>query len=277
MTASTGTTPGRPLLELDDVTVNFGGVKALSALTFAVDQGDVVALVGPNGAGKTTTLNAIGGLIRRNLTGRVTLDGHAIHHLTAAEVARLRIARSFQHPPLLDKETVLENVMLGANLRQGYGLLDQYVRWGKVRRAESSLLSDAYDNLRLLGIESSAQKFAGSVPYAVSKLADIARALLMRPRLLLLDEPTSGLGSGERAIVVEAISRIREAREITVVLVEHHMEMVREVADVVVGLQAGTAVKVGTPSEVLDAAEFRVALVGRRNEVVGAVPAPEQG
>lgn len=276
MTATQDLVPA-PSLRLDDVSVTFGGVKALVGMTFHVEEGAVAALVGPNGAGKTTILNAIGGIVRRRLTGVVELGGDPIHSLPAAAIARLGVARSFQHPPLLEKETVIENVMLGANLRLGYGLADQYFRWGKVRKAESELLAEAYENLRLLGIEASAGKQAGSVPYAVSKLADIARAMLMGPRLLLLDEPTSGLRSSERATVVEAIQRIRQTRRTTVVLVEHHMEMVRELADMVVGLQAGTAVLVGTPSEVLDAPEFRVALVGHRNEDPGGVALAQEG
>ncbi|NGP08676.1 ATP-binding cassette domain-containing protein [Rhodococcus sp. 14C212] len=255
-------------LRLEKVSARFGGVQALSELSFVAEPGAVVSLVGPNGAGKSTTLNAVNGLLGSRLTGTVLLSGSSIEGLRPPEVARRGVARSFQHPPLLPSETVLENVMAGAHLRMGYRLIDQLFRWRSVSRTERPMQEEAMLLLESMKIADLADQTCGSLPYAATKMVDIARAMLMQPALLLLDEPTSGLGVSEQSAVVEAIAGLKDAGTTTIVLVEHHMEIVRALSDTVVGLQAGRALAVGSPAEVLDSEEFRAALVGSHRDEV---------
>jgi branched-chain amino acid transport system ATP-binding protein len=259
-------------LRLDSVGMRFGGVTALDDLSFVAEPGTVVSLIGPNGAGKSTALNAVNGLLGARLTGKVFFGSEQLQRLRPAEVARRGVARSFQHPPLLRSETVLENVLAGAHLRLRYRLIDQLVRWRSVAREERPLRDEAMLLLESMGIDGLAAQTCDSLPYAATKMVDIARALLMRPSLLLLDEPTSGLGIAEQSAVVDVIDRLKAAGDTTIILVEHHMEIVRTLSDTVVGLQAGRAIAVGDSASVLESEAFRIALVGgQRDEVTEEV------
>jgi branched-chain amino acid transport system ATP-binding protein len=248
------------VLAVDDVNVRFGGVHALSKVSFEVAQHDVVAVVGPNGAGKSTLLNAIGNLVRS--TGRVQFFGRDIQGLPAARIAHGGIGRSFQDPQLIDDFTVLENVMGGAHLKLGYGLADQVFRPWVVARAERETARKARVLLEFIGLDGVADHQAGSLSYGARKRTDIARAMLSGPRLLLLDEPSSGLDSGERASLQATLIELREEQLVTAIIVEHHMDLVRSVATQVVGMQAGEVLLTGTPTEVLDSEAFREAVVG---------------
>lgn len=248
------------VLRVDDLSVRFGGVHALSKVSFGVDQHDVVAIVGPNGAGKSTLLNAVGNLVRS--TGSVRFFDRDIHGLPAAKVAHGGIGRSFQDPQLVDEFTVLENVMGGAHLKLGYGLADQVFRPWVVARAERETARRASLLLEFIGLDAVANHEAGSLSYGARKRTDIARAMLSGPRLLLLDEPSSGLDSEERSSLRSTLVELREERLVTAIIVEHHMDLVRSVANQVVGMQAGEVLLTGTPTEVLDSETFREAIVG---------------
>jgi branched-chain amino acid transport system ATP-binding protein len=260
--AGPGEPDAAPVLELTALSVSFGGVHALSDISMQVGPAEVVALIGPNGAGKSTLLNAVSGLIRANVSGRITLAGRPVARRHPATIAGLGVGRSFQHPPLLDTESVLENLMLGAHLRLRYRMTDQLVRRGRVRRQEAAERERALRLLETVGLAGDAGREAGALPYGGRKLVDILRALMAEPRLLLLDEPTSGLDARERAVVEGLLQSIRDAGQMSVLLVEHHMDVVRKLADSVVGLQAGTVLRTGTPHEVLDSEVFRNAVVG---------------
>jgi ABC-type branched-subunit amino acid transport system ATPase component len=248
------------VLRLDDVSVRFGGVQALSKVTCEVDQHDVVAIVGPNGAGKSTLLNAVGNLVRS--TGRIRFFERDIHGVPPARIAHGGIGRSFQDPQLVDEYTVLENVMCGAHLKLGYGLADQVFRPWIVSRAERETAQKAQVLLEFVDLDGVANHEAGSLSYGARKRTDIARAMLSGPRLLLLDEPSSGLDSAERASLQATLLALREQRLVTAIIVEHHMDLVRSVANQVLGMQAGEVLLSGTPSEVLDSEMFREAIVG---------------
>lgn len=248
------------VLALHDVTVTFGGIIALSGVGFHVDEHDMVAIVGPNGAGKSTTLNAIGGLVRS--TGVIELLGENIQGVPAARIARAGVGRSFQDPQLIDDYTVLENVLCGAYVRLRYGLFDQLFRHRKVDRAERDVTAAALALLEFVGLDRQAEDEAGSLSYGARKLVDIARAMLPGPRLLLLDEPSSGLDAGERKSLEAMLVALHEERLVTALVVEHHMDLVRSVANRVVGMQAGEVIAVGTPPEVLDSDSFREAVIG---------------
>jgi branched-chain amino acid transport system ATP-binding protein len=252
-------------LGLRGVAVSFGGVTALSDVTFSVDSGELAAVVGPNGAGKSTILNAVSGLVRLS-AGTILLDREKLGRQRPAVIAARGVGRSFQNPYLVDGMTVLENVLVGAHVANGYTVVDQLWRRSLVRRRERELDARARMLLDELGLSRFASASPRSLPYGPRKLVDIARAVVSRPRLLLLDEPTSGLDAREQAVVSDTLSRLRATGAMTMLLVEHHMDVVRAVASKVIGLQAGTVVAVGGPDEVLDSAQFRSAMVGRAGE-----------
>jgi branched-chain amino acid transport system ATP-binding protein len=250
------------LLSLREVTVQFGGVAALRDVTFDVAPHDVVAVVGPNGAGKSTLLNVVSGLIRPTGAGDVTLLGEPLRRKSVAAVARLGVGRSFQSPPFIDSETVLENVMVGQHLRLGYHMGAQILRRRHVRQLERAAERQALDVLEFIGVVDLRAAKIDSLPYGTRKLIDIARAVVSGPKLLLLDEPTSGLDGDEQAAVGRILTNLHRATPVTILVVEHHMDVVRAVASTVIGLHAGTVVAMGAPNEVLSSESFRAALVG---------------
>lgn len=253
---------GEPLLRLSGVSAHFGGVRALADVSFAVQSGQFTGIVGPNGAGKTTLLNAVNGLIRTACSGSIQLSGVEILRYSPARIAQLGICRSFQHPPILEGATVMENLLCGTHLRCGYGMVREIFNPRFVRRVEARLRDEAMEVLEIVGLADVADRPASELPYAARKLADVARALISRPTLLLLDEPTSGLGREDQGVVLKMLSQLRSRGDVTVLLIEHHMDLVRQVTDQVVGMQAGTALMTGTPSQVLDSEAFREAIVG---------------
>jgi ABC-type branched-subunit amino acid transport system ATPase component len=253
-------TTERELLSIRQLQVRFGGLAALSGVSLSVGHHDLVAIIGPNGAGKSTTLNAICQLIRSS--GEITFNGRRIDGLAAWKIAAAGIGRSFQDPPLIDHYTVLENILCGAHLRLRYGMLTQ-IGWRRgVRRREEAMARRAMTLLEFVGLGEEAEKEAGSLSFGARKLVDIVRAMVSGPRLLLLDEPSSGLDEHERQALRTTLLALREERRVGILCVEHHMDLVRAVATDVVALQAGEVLMTGTPSEVLDSARFRVAVVG---------------
>jgi len=250
------------ILEIDDLTVTFGGVNAIAAVRTTVRPRELVAVVGPNGAGKSTLLNAISGLVRRQTVGEIRFAGKPLHTLSATRRAVAGIGRSFQNPPLVDRMSVVENVMAGAFGVRDYSVLDQLVRWRKVARSERAREQQARTSLDFLGLAGIADTPTSEIAYAQRKLVDIARALMSEPALLLLDEPTSGLGRSEHAAMADVLRRLMEPGTMTILMVEHHMDLVRDAATRVIGLQAGEVIADGATREVLDSAEFQASLVG---------------
>lgn len=260
---------GTLVLRTKDLSVSFGGVAALANVTFDVAPGEVVAVIGPNGAGKSTLLNAILGMGGAGMvTGSVELFGAPAPAGHASRV-RLGIGRSFQDPKLLEDETIMENVLMGAEASLRYSPLRQLLSPRKVTAAESELGDRALELLDTMGLRSSARKRVAGLPYGERKLVDLARALVSGPRLIMLDEPTSGVHGAEQDRVGAVLSEVTESMGIAVVLVEHHMHVVRAHADRVIGLQAGKVLTVGAPDEVLDSDIFRGAILG--GESAGAV------
>ncbi|HSY16091.1 MAG TPA: ATP-binding cassette domain-containing protein [Jatrophihabitantaceae bacterium] len=255
-----------PVLSVEELSVNFAGIHALRDVSLDLSADEVLAVVGPNGAGKSTLLNAVSGLIREHCSGAINLQGRKILGLHPAAVARAGVGRTFQDPPLIDDETVLENVMLGAHLHLGYRMMEQIFLPGRVRKKEAGVAELAMAVIEFVGLGDQAGSRVGGLSYGSRKLIDIARALLSEPRILLMDEPTSGLDSRERAIVQDLLLELRRTPGLAVIVVEHHMDVVRLVADRVVGLQAGGVLAVGSPEQVLDSIEFRAALVGTLGE-----------
>jgi branched-chain amino acid transport system ATP-binding protein len=248
-------------IEVNALSVTFGGVRALIDITASVKAREIVAIIGPNGAGKTTLLNAICGLVRKS-HGTVRHFDNDISAASSTNVARGGIGRSFQDPPLLDSSTVIENILCGAHTTIGYTLADQVFRRGKVARREREARAAAIDLLQLAGLEHLADIPARELSYGARKVVDIVRATVSKPSVLLLDEPSSGLDGVERARVEVMLLTIHRMFDLPMLVVEHHMDVVRAISDHVLGLVSGTVAMRGPTDEVLDSEEFRASMTG---------------
>jgi branched-chain amino acid transport system ATP-binding protein len=227
---------GETLLEVRRLTRRFGGVVAVDHVSFAVAPGHIAGLIGPNGAGKTTLFNLVTGLFKPT-SGDVRLAGQSLLRLPPHEIARRGIARTFQAVHLFGSMSVLDNVLVGAQTG---------IPWREEKRARTRAL----ELLGYVGLDSVAQRLAASFPFAAQKRIELARALARRPRLLLLDEPASGLNHEEVEGLGSLIRRIRDELAVTVLLVEHHMNLVMGISDVVHVLDFGRKIASGTPQEV---------------------------
>jgi branched-chain amino acid transport system ATP-binding protein len=237
-----------PLLSVDSVSVNFGGIVALDGLTFAVEQGQIAGLIGPNGAGKTTLFNVISRLYEPT-SGHLTFDGHDLLTVPAHRIARIGIARTFQNLALWPGLTVLENVMVGAHSRSRIGFARSALRLGNWSE-EQQLREESYQLLEDLGLAGHAFRPAAGLPFGTLKRIEIARALAARPKFLLLDEPASGLTHTEVEELGEQVRALRARYDLTVLLVEHHMAMVMSISDKVVVLDFGKKIADGRPAVV---------------------------
>jgi branched-chain amino acid transport system ATP-binding protein len=224
------------LLAVEDVTRRFGGIVALADVSLELQQGQIVGLIGPNGAGKTTLFNLVTRLYRPN-TGRILFEGKDLTRTRAPAIARLGIARTFQNVVLFQNMTVLENVLVGAHSR---------LRPFSERRGRSQ----AQYILDYLDLGEFGQRLPGGLPFGTLKRVELARALAARPTLLLLDEPAGGLNHEEVTDLAELIRSLQRDLDLTILLVEHHMNLVMSVSDRVHVLNFGRKIAAGTPSEV---------------------------
>jgi branched-chain amino acid transport system ATP-binding protein len=225
-----------PLLTVDGVRVEFGGIVALSDLSFTIDEGQICALIGPNGAGKTTLFNCVSRLYHPS-SGKIRLGELDLLKLPAHRIAKVGIARTFQNLALFPALSVVDNVMVGAHSRGGSS---------RARRADSTLL------LERLGLADLASRPAIGLPYGTLKRIEIARALAARPKLLLLDEPAAGLTHSEVDELADLVRSLRSEFDLSVLLVEHHMAMVMAISEKVVVLDFGSKIAEGAPAEVRD-------------------------
>jgi branched-chain amino acid transport system ATP-binding protein len=223
-----------PLLSVEDIRVEFGGIVALADLTFTIDEHQICALIGPNGAGKTTLFNCVS-RVYEPTSGRIDFDGRNVLRLSPHRIAGAGIARTFQNLALFPALSVLDNVLLGAHSR---------------RESHAQRRRDAYAVLERLSLADLADRHAVGLPYGTLKRIEIARALAAHPRLLLLDEPAAGLTHSEVDELGVLIRSVRDEFELTVLLVEHHMAMVMAISDKVVVLDFGSKIAEGTPAEV---------------------------
>jgi branched-chain amino acid transport system ATP-binding protein len=224
------------LLSLQNASLRFGGIVALDDVSLDAEEGTIFGLIGPNGAGKTTAFNVITRLYRLDY-GDIVFDGHSLLHTPPSRVVRLGIARTFQNVELFPTMSVLENVLIGAHTVSRF-------------RSERSVRSDAHDTLRFVGIDGVANRPAAGLPFGTLKRVELARALVSKPRLLLLDEPAGGLNHQEVDELATFIRRLRDELKLTVLLVEHHMNLVMRVSDHVHVLNFGRTIATGPPAEV---------------------------
>ncbi len=236
------------LLEVEDVSVRFGGVTALDGLTFDVEQGQVCALIGPNGAGKTTLFNVISRLYEPS-NGAVRFAGADLLSMPPHKIAAAGIARTFQNLALVQGLSVLDNVMVGAHARTTGGFVGSLFGL-PVRSRERAMRAEALSVLERLGLAEVAARPAAGLPYGTLKRIELARALAARPRLLMLDEPASGLTHSEVHELGETIRSLRDEYDLSVLLVEHHMGMVMGISDNVVVMEFGQKIADGPPAMV---------------------------
>jgi branched-chain amino acid transport system ATP-binding protein len=236
------------LLRIDGLEKSFGGIGALQGLTFAVPAGAIKAVIGPNGAGKTTLFNVITGIFPPT-RGIVAFDGRTISGRRPQEIARLGVSRTFQNVLLFGRMTVLENAMVGRHIRSRASILGVGLRLPWMRREEYEIQTRAMDFLEFVGLAERARELAGNLPLGEQKLLEVARALATEPKMLLLDEPAGGLNTRETERLAEIIRRIR-GEGITVVLVEHDMNLVMEISEEIVVISFGRKIAEGKPEEI---------------------------
>jgi len=249
------------LLSVRDVTVRFGGIVALDAVSFDVARGHICGIIGPNGAGKTTLFNCLSRLYRFE-QGSITFDGRAISSLPRHRMASLGIGRTFQNLALFRSQSVLQNVLLGCHAVSRGGFLASALRWPGVGREERRVHDRAAGLVHLIGLDAVADKRVADLPFGTQKRVELARALASEPKLLLLDEPAAGLNHEEVEGLMDLIRRLRDDLSLTVMLVEHHMNLVMRVSDQVVALNFGRKIADGTPDVVRNDAAVIEAYLG---------------
>jgi len=238
-----------PLLEIRDIAVRFGGIVALDGVSFAIEEGEILGLIGPNGAGKTTLFNCVSRLYTPN-RGDILFEGRSMLARPPHTIAEIGIGRTFQNLALFAPQSVLDNVRIGGHAHSRSDFLSDALHLPWVRREEAALSEIAWSLLHMLDLEGVAFRPAAGLPLGTRKRVELARALAGTPKLLLLDEPAGGLNHEEVGELGALIRRVRDERHVTVLLVEHHMNLVMAVSDKVVALDFGRKIAEGTPAEV---------------------------
>ena len=238
------------VLSFKDVTLKFGGITALNSVSFDVNPGELYAIIGPNGAGKTSIFNCISGIYRPT-EGEVTYGTSSIPELRPDQVANLGIARTFQNIELFENMTVIDNILFGAHSQLNYGAISSLFYTRKVRNSEREAREIAEDIIDFLEIEQYRYSYILSLPYGVQKRVELGRALAMNPEIVLLDEPAAGMNSEETEDIARFIIDLHEERKKTVILVDHDMNMVMDIAERVMVLNFGEKLAEGTPKEIV--------------------------
>ncbi|MBS0390755.1 MAG: ABC transporter ATP-binding protein [Proteobacteria bacterium] len=236
------------LLQVEKLSIHFGGVKAVQNVSFAIDAGVVYSVIGPNGAGKTTLFNLITGVYQPT-AGSIRLDGEAIEGCSPNELAERGVARTFQNLQICMNMSALENVMVGAHLQLDRNPLKAALRWPSLRRRDDALRQEAAQLMNFVGLKDYVEARADSMPYGALKRLEIARALAMKPRLVFLDEPAAGLNPKETLEVDHLVRKMADSG-VTVVLVEHDMKMVMNLSDRILVLDYGKKLAEGTGEEI---------------------------
>ncbi|BDR57885.1 ABC transporter ATP-binding protein [Xylocopilactobacillus apicola] len=258
------------LLQVEDLTKNFGGLTAVSDVSLHVDEGELIALIGPNGAGKTTIFNLLTGVnvpssgtIKLKVDGKMELlNGKSVHR-----IADLGMARTFQNIRLFDQLTVLDNVMVGMTSKKHEGMLAEVLRLPSFYRSENEMYQEAMKLLALFKMEEYADQKASNLAYGEQRRLEIARALATKPNLLFLDEPAAGMNPNETADLTQTIQMIQKEFNLAVVLIEHDMNLVMELAKRIYVLEYGKLIAEGTPAEIQNNEEVIRAYLGGDDDV----------
>ena len=244
----------KPVLEVKDLSQDFGGLRALNELSLTVNSGEIVALIGPNGAGKTTFFNCVTGIYTptegqmflHDASGdKQLLNGKKPHLITA-----MGMARTFQNIRLFSEMTVLENVMIGRHCRTKAGIFGAIVRDGRTRGEEQDCIDRSYELLELVKLQDFWNETANNLPYGAQRRLEIARAMATEPRMLLLDEPAAGMNPQETNELKELVCSIRDNQQLSILLIEHDMGMVMSLSDRIYVMEYGSCIATGTPAEI---------------------------
>jgi branched-chain amino acid transport system ATP-binding protein len=240
---------GDVILEVRNISLRFGGVKALTDISFDVREHEVRAIIGPNGAGKSSMLNCINGVYTPQ-EGSISFRGKIFSHMNSRQVAEMGVARTFQNLALFKGMSVLDNIMTGRNLRMKSNIFQQAVRWGPAEREEIAHREVVERIIDFLEIQAYRKTPVGRLPYGLQKRVDLGRALAMEPQALLLDEPMAGMNVEEKQDMSRFILDVNDEYGTTIVLIEHDMGVVMDISDRVVVLDYGRKIGDGTPDEV---------------------------
>jgi len=246
----TTTAVGTPPLVAHNISVTFGGLIAVNDVTFTVPENGIVSLIGPNGAGKTTFFNALTGLYVPDPGGHVILGNRNVTGLSPDRIAAAGLARTFQNIRLFGLMTAEENVKVAMHSSLKSGVFDTILRTPRQRREEREAHEFALELLEFVGVGKSAEEYARNLSYGDQRRLEVARALALRPKVLLLDEPTAGMNPNESARFVDFVHRVRDDRGIAVLLIEHDMSVVMRVSERITVLDRGQVIAEGTPEEV---------------------------
>ncbi len=261
------------VLRVSDITMQFGGVVAVDDLSLEVNKGEIIGLIGPNGAGKTTAFNVITGVYAPTngavaLNGEVIVENHPqgkmknlykgkndgkykdVKVLTPDKITRLGVARTFQNIRLYKGMTVFENVLVAMHMNLESGIFGATFRSGKAKREEAQMREDAMNLLRMFDLEKNKDDLATSLPYGKQRHLEIARALATKPKLLLLDEPAAGMNPQESAELMRLVERIRDEFDLSVLMIEHHMQVVMGICERIYVLDYGALIAQGNPEEI---------------------------
>lgn len=252
-------------LKVEDIHLSFGGLHALAGVSLVVKEGEILAVIGPNGAGKTCLLNCINGFYRPQ-KGDIFYEGKKITKLAPHKIAELGISRTFQNIELFTGLTALDNLMAARHVHMKQGMLSSAVYFGSAEKEEIRHREVVEDIIDLLEIEPIRKKVVGTLPYGMRKRVELGRALALEPKLLLLDEPMAGMNVDEKEDMARFIIDVFELKHIPIVLVEHDMEVVMDIADRVVVLDFGAKIAEGTPEEIKADSKVIKAYLGEAEE-----------
>lgn len=240
---------GPSTLEFQDVSMHFGGIQALKDLSFHIDEEELFAIIGPNGAGKSTLFNCVNGIYKPT-QGKIFFQGQDVTGLKPFEIAHRGIARTFQNIALFNHMTVLDNLLLGRNPFLSTGVIRGGFFYGRALREELINRRVVEEIIEFLEIEGVRKKIVGSLPFGIQRRIELGRALAMKPKVLLLDEPVSGMNVEEREDMARFILDIKEELSTTVVLIDHDMGVVMDIADRILVLNLGRSIAEGTPESI---------------------------